>query len=349
MRKIVCKLFVLGIFIFICASCSNKSEGLAGEMVLDDTKGSGGGAGAAYYEQAATMEEDIITEDLESVVTSDASYSSGIVTVNAMGANLKLNCVADNLSSSNEKQSPKKENTQKSVGNTDESLLQKKKIIKDGDISIQSKNISFSKEGLDNLVKSLNAYYEKENLEKTDFLISYDLIIRVPANNFEKLVSTVEQSKDEIKSKNIRARDVTEEFVDIKIRLDSKREYLKQYTALLSRANTIKDILEIKENIRILHEEIERAEGRLRFLNDQVAFSTLKVELFQKTDYVYKPEPQDSFIERVKSGLNTGWKIIVETTLFLLNIWSVVLLLIAVFFFVRRRMKKQKAETNKKE
>jgi len=228
--------------------------------------------------------------------------------------------------------------------NTDEFLLQKKKIIKDGDITIQVHDIVTSKDGIDNLVKSVNAYYERENLKKTDYKISYDLKIRVPAGNFEKLVSSVEQGKDEVKSKNIRTRDVTEEFLDISTRLASKRDYLKQYTVLLAKATTIKDILEIKENIRKLQEEIESAEGRLRYLNDQVTFSTLTVELYQKIDYVYKSEPKDSFIERVKSGLNTGWSIIVETVLFLVNIWSVLLILTPLFFFIWRKIKKRKGE-----
>jgi hypothetical protein len=159
-------------------------------------------------------------------------------------------------------------------------------------------------------------------------------------------VSAVEQGKDEVKSKNIRTRDVTEEYTDLNIRLSSKRDYLKQYTVLLAKATTIKDILIIKENIRTLHEEIERTEGRLRYLSDQVAFSTLTVDLYQQIDYVYKPQRKDSFVERVKSGLNTGWRIVVEVVLFLVQIWSVLLVLGLLFFFVRRGMKRRKKQKN---
>ena len=231
--------------------------------------------------------------------------------------------------------------------NTTESTLFKKKIIKDGNIFIQTQDINVAKKGIDNLVKSLNAYYENESLGKSDYDISYDLKIRVPADNFEKLVSSVEQGKDEIKRKNIRARDVTEEYADITARLASKKDYLKQYTVLLARANSIKDILEIKENIRKLQEEIESTEGRLRYLNDQITYSTLIIELYQKIDYVYKPESKDSFIEHVKSSLNTGWTVVVEIFYFLLSIWWVFIILIPVFFFVRRRIKKRKTSKNK--
>lgn len=227
-----------------------------------------------------------------------------------------------------------------------ESTLLEKKIIKDGDITIQTRDIVASKTDIDDLMKSLNAYYERENFKNTDYRTTYELVIRVPACNFEKLISSVEQGKDEVEGKNIRARDVTEEYVDITTRLATKREYLKQYTALLTKASTIKDILEIKENIRSLQEEIERAEGRLKYLNDQVTFSTLNVKLYKDKEFIYKPKPKNSFLERVKSGLNTGWKIIVEFVLFLVSIWSVLLFLILLLFFVMRRRKKRRMRKN---
>ena len=318
MRKIVCKLFVLGIFIFICASCGNKSDGMSesvslsyfDEYAADEAPaemkgyGSGGGAGRG------------ISGENESVIQFAPPETDEAIPVSK---------------------------------NTNEPTLLKKKIIKDGDIRIQTKNIENAKRGFDSLVKGLNAYYEKENLNKYDYRISYYLKIRVPAENFERMVSLIDEEKDEIESKNIRVRDVTEEYADITARLASKKDYLKQYTVLLSRANSIKDILEIKENIRNLQEEIESAEGRLRYLNDQITFSTLEVNLHQKLDYVYKSTPKDSFIERVKSSLSMGWTVIVETFYFLLSIWWLFIILIAAFFFIKRKMKKRKAKKSKKE
>jgi len=230
--------------------------------------------------------------------------------------------------------------------NANKSSSIEKKIIKDGDISIKTNDIAVAKQRIDNLVKNLNAYYEQENLRNRYNEISYDLTIRVPAENFEKLLSSIEQSKDEIKSKNIRTRDVTEEFVDLSTRLSSKKDYLKQYTVLLSKATKIKEILEIQEKIRNLQEEIESTEGRLRYLNDQVTFSTLSINLYKEIEYVYKPAQKDRFTERAKSGLGTGWDIIVGIVVFLINIWSVLLLLILGFFFVRWRVRKRKGKRN---
>lgn len=218
----------------------------------------------------------------------------------------------------------------------DKSTVSKKKIIKDGSISIKTNDINTSKKGIDDLLKKLNAYYESEDLQNNDQTISYDLKIRLPTDNFEKLISSIENGKDEVKSKSIQARDVTEEYVDIETRLANKREYLKRYKELLSKASTVKDILAIEENIRTLQEEIESKEGRLKYLNDQVSFSTLDLNLYKEKEFIYKPQPHDKFSERVKKSLSNGWTSVVDFVLWAITIWPYIILTLVGFFVIRR-------------
>src|SRR3954464_9757092 len=89
----------------------------------------------------------------------------------------------------------------------------KKKIIKDGEISVETKDVNASKKSIDEKLKKLNAYYENEELLNVPERISYNLRIRVPAANFEKLISDIENGNGEVRHKNIKARDVTEEYM----------------------------------------------------------------------------------------------------------------------------------------
>lgn len=228
-------------------------------------------------------------------------------------------------------------------GNTgDKSAINKKKIIKDGSITIKTNDISESKKGIDTLLKKLNGYYETEDLENNDNTISYNFKIRIPANNFEQLISNLENGKDEIESKSIQARDVTEEYVDIESRLTNKREYLKRYKDLLFKASTVKDILAIEEQVRVLQEEIESKEGRLKYLNDQIAFSTLELNLYKEKDFIYKPQQQDKFWERIKKSLSNGWTSIIDFVLWSITIWPLIILTIVVIISIRRINKKRK-------
>lgn len=215
-----------------------------------------------------------------------------------------------------------------------------KKIIKDGNITIKADDIETSKKNIDNSLKKWNAYYEGEDLQNNDQSIAYHLKIRIPSVNFEKLISSLENGKDEIKSKNILTRDVTEEYVDIESRLSNKRDYLNRYKALLSKAATVKDILAIEENIRTLQEEIESQQGRLNYLKDQVSFSTLNITLFKEKEYI--EQPKNGFFTRTKIAVNQGWQSIVDFALWILGIWPYLIILFGAYFIMKRIIKIRK-------
>jgi ribonuclease HIII len=225
-----------------------------------------------------------------------------------------------------------------------ENGINKKKIIKDGNISIKVKNIEEAKKHTDALLKKYNSYYEHEDLQNTSTTITYTLKARIPSNNFERLLALVENGTGEVTSKSIQARDVTEEFVDITTRLKNKKLYLDKYNSLLNKAGNVKDILAIEENIRMLQEEIESTQGRLKYLNDQVDFSTLNITLFQEKEYVYKPQEQDSFAERLKNSLHNGWTGFIDLILWFVANWPLILVLIVIIAVIRRlRRKKDKS------
>jgi len=224
--------------------------------------------------------------------------------------------------------------------------INKKKIIKNGSISIKTNDITKSKSKIDQIVKKLNAYYDSEEFNNSEQAISFDLIIRIPSNEFEKTLQLLEQGEDEITNKSIHANDVTEEFVDLETRLKNKKAYLEKYKQLLSRASTIKDILEIEENVRIIQEEIESKEGRLKYLSDQVAYSTLSINLYKEKDYIFKPEQNISFFEKVKSSLSKGWNLTIDFTLWIINIWPILILLSLAYYVIKKIIKKRRDKKN---
>lgn len=216
-----------------------------------------------------------------------------------------------------------------------------KKIIKDGHMTVKSTDIAESKKSMDGILKNLKAYYETEELQNNDYRTSYTLRIRIPSENFEQLISAIESGGDEIMHKSIQTRDVTEQYMDIETRLTNKRGYLKRYKELLAKANSIKDILSIEAEIRPLEEEIESQEGRLRYLSDQVAFSTLNMTLYTDKEYVYKPQPKDNFWERVKKSVSSGWSAVVDFVLWTIAVWPFIILILIVYYQVRRVRRKR--------
>ena len=186
------------------------------------------------------------------------------------------------------------------------------------------------------LLKKHKAYIGNEQLDNTDYMASYHLQIRLPAENLDALVADLENLDGQVTYKSINATDVTEEYIDLETRLANKRSYLEQYRTLLKTAKTVEDILKVREQIRVLEEEIESVEGRLKYLSNQVSLSTLDLTLTQTKDYVYRPDRKINFLERLKESISGGWYGFVSFTLYMLQLWPFWILAAVLVWLIRR-------------
>lgn len=99
--------------------------------------------------------------------------------------------------------------------------------------------------------------------------------VRVPRDRFEDTLTKIERIGD-VLHRDLKAEDVTDEFVDTDARLRNARAMRNRLQELLQRA-AVKDAIEIQRELGHVTEEIERLEGRLTVLRDQIAFSTITV------------------------------------------------------------------------
>ncbi len=105
--------------------------------------------------------------------------------------------------------------------------------------------------------------------------------IRVPAAAFEEAVRRVEGVGDML-HRNVQAEDVTEEFRDLEIRLKSARAVQQRLSELLAKAVKVEESIAIERELDRVSGEIERVEGRMKYLRDRAAFSTITVAFAEK-------------------------------------------------------------------
>lgn len=217
-----------------------------------------------------------------------------------------------------------------------------RKIIKDGELFLETKNLQKTKSHLDSLVKNYKGYLSAENFQDNDFQYSVNYTVRIPSVNFESFLNNAEKAQAKILHKQINARDVTTQFIDLEIRLANKEKYIERYQQLLKKANSIKEILEIERQIRTLEEELESTKGQLQYLSNQVTYSTLRVSITQKKDYQYEPQHRDSFWQKLKASFSKGWFVFVDFLLIMLTLWPFWIAIVAVFVLIRRNRKRKK-------
>lgn len=219
------------------------------------------------------------------------------------------------------------------------------KIIKRGNISLESRKIEVSKKNIDALLKKFNAYYEQESSSNSNYLTSYKLKIRIPTSSFDNFLLAMENGEDKITDKNISAEDVSITYHDYESRLKSKRAYLERYQEMVASAKNVKDLLEIQEQIRQLQEEIDSKEALLRNLTNEINYSTLTVDLFEYQANLSMGS--NSFFAKVKTSLEFGWNLIQNIALGIIGIWPVwivVGLIVVIIRKFRRKRRMRKAD-----
>lgn len=102
------------------------------------------------------------------------------------------------------------------------------------------------------------------------------ITVRIPVAEFDRAVKRVESVGD-VLHRNVMSEDVTEEFRDLGIQLANLRAMRDRLAKLLDRAETVEDALKVERELGRVAGQIDRIEGRMKFLKDRAAMSTLTV------------------------------------------------------------------------
>ena len=73
--------------------------------------------------------------------------------------------------------------------------------------------------------------------------------------------------------------DVTEEFIDLEARIKTQKALESQFLEIMKQANKVEDALEVQRQVAEVRTEIEKLEGRKRFLENRASLSTITVSL----------------------------------------------------------------------
>jgi len=211
-----------------------------------------------------------------------------------------------------------------------------RKIIKQGSIKFETADIKKTKSLIVQTVQDLNGYISKDNVYDYSDRYEHRLTIRIPAEKFDLLLKTISESVDKLDSKNIDVLDVTEEYIDIEARVKTKKELQAKYIELLKKATKVEEILSIEKEIGNIQTEIESVEGRMKYLADRIAFSTLTVTYYQKTTFEF------GFSSKFADGLINGWNVFLWFIVGLSHLWVFIIIVILMIFIIKYWKKKKK-------
>jgi hypothetical protein len=223
-----------------------------------------------------------------------------------------------------------------------------RKIIRNADLTIevtsptetQSKVVSIT-EAHGGFVVNSEAK-QRDNGDASNRTLDIKLVVRIPENQFGAVLDKVRGLANNRKEEKVTGQDVTEEFIDLEARIKTQRALETQFLQIMKQAGNIEDALAVQRQIADVRTEIEKLEGRRRFLENRSSLSTIVVNILApKPIAVNTSGFGRSVRDAVSESVDVGAEIVLFFVRFVIVMIPITLLLLLpggllLRYFIRR-------------
>jgi hypothetical protein len=171
------------------------------------------------------------------------------------------------------------------------------------------------------------------------------ITIRVPSDKFDGMLTELSKI-GKVMNQNITGQDVTQEYMDSEARLKTQRELESRLLKLLvEKTARLTDVVDVETKLASVRENIERTEGRMRYLKDQASYSTLAVSVYEPS--MLTTSSGGGFFYELGQGFEkglTGFTAVLRGLItFIIALLPIFIILYIIYYFVRKYLRKRKA------
>ncbi len=151
-------------------------------------------------------------------------------------------------------------------------------LIRTGSLRMRVEDVPHAHEEVSRIAREANGYLASTSLTSEHGPPRANMTIRVPSANLDDVIRQIADLGRVLK-REISTQEVTEEYVDLSSRRRNLEREEERLLELLKRAGKIADLLQVEQYLGNVRGQIERIAGRMRYLENRVAFCTLNVDL----------------------------------------------------------------------
>ncbi len=212
------------------------------------------------------------------------------------------------------------------AGDTDDSTAVgevERMIIRNAELDLVVKDTEAAQEAVEGIVGEVEGYVlSAERYAYNENQTHVNMTLRVPAEQFNLVMSRLRDMALEVQRDSMSSQDVTEEYVDLRSRLKAQETKAARLEELMEEAEDTEAVLEVYRELSATHQEIERLKGRMNYLENAAALATIVVYL--RPDEVAGPVE----VSRWRPGgtLKSAVEALIETLKFLVDalIWIMI-------------------------
>ena len=157
-----------------------------------------------------------------------------------------------------------------------------RQLIYNADLEIKVDEFTDAEQAIKQKAETFGGYVAETSSQRNwEGKLNGSLNVRVPSKRFREALQAF-AALGEVTRQREWTEDVTEEYLDVKARIASKRALEQRLLILLAeRTAKLSDLVAVEEKLAQVRSEIEQAEGRMRYLKNRIEFSTITVALYE--------------------------------------------------------------------
>lgn len=164
-------------------------------------------------------------------------------------------------------------------------LAADRKIIRNADLIIETESPTDGLRRITSIAEGHGGFVVTSEVKHNDAsgqtkpTQTVTVVARVPSSEFSEALDQIRSVGNRMIQEKVSGQDVSEEYLDIEARIRTKKALEAQFIEIMKQARKVSDALEVQTQLADVRTEIERFEGRRRFLENQSALSTITTTL----------------------------------------------------------------------
>lgn len=193
-----------------------------------------------------------------------------------------------------------------------------RKIIRNADLTLEVPQTTETQQRITSIAEAHGGFVvtseakQREGTEPAQRTLDIKLVVRIPENQFGAVIDQIRGLGGNVSEAKISGQDVTEEFIDLEARIKTQKALEQQFLQIMKQAGKIADAMEVQRQIADVRTEIEKLEGRKRFLENRSSLSTITVNIITPKPMVVVPTTgfRHSVGEAVSDSIDVGSAIV---------------------------------------
>ena len=154
-----------------------------------------------------------------------------------------------------------------------------RKIIKDGQMNLLVQDTDRAIDQVTSIAVDSGGYVLSAQTATLDGFKSATIKMGVPVDQFENVMRQLRSIAFQVTNESSSGQDVSDEYVDQQSRLTNLEATAARVREFLKQAATAEEALKVNAQLSEIEGEIEQVKGRMNYLKDRAAYSTLLVNL----------------------------------------------------------------------